>query len=151
MNPVGAPWWSLLLTAIVALAVGWFGRQATIGSAKISAGVEGEKLQHDRNRYADERRDKAQADFFKAIEAMGMATLRESALQVRLVRAAEARIALLSVQWTLNRPIGGSRFDELLEVLATAVTEDQLNAAAGIWPEVEQSIRNDPPPPKMKS
>jgi hypothetical protein len=147
---VGAPWWSLLLTAVVALAVGWFGREATIGAARISAGVEGEKLRHDRNRYAAERRDKAKADFFKAIEAMGMATLGESALPARIARAAEARIALLSVEWTLGRAIGGPRFDELLQVLATAVTEDQLDTAAGIWPEVEQAIRNDPPLPRAK-
>ena len=66
----GAPWWSLVLTALVALAVGWFGRQATLGSARIAAGVEGDKLEHERDKYGAERRDSAREDFLAAQEAM---------------------------------------------------------------------------------
>lgn len=140
----GAPWWSLALTAVVALLVGWFGRQATLGSAKIAAGVEEKKLQHERDKYFDERRDKAGLDVAKASDAMGIVAKTDVAFSVRQAHAREARAALLSVGWTLNRVVGGPRLGDLLKALDSA-QEPDLAKAAELWPDIEQAIRRDDP------
>ena len=139
----GAPWWSLVLTALVALAVGWFGRQATLGSARIAADVEGDKLEHERDKYGAERRDRAREDFLEAQEAMTAVCLRDADPTVRCVSAATAKRSLLGVRWTMGESLGGLPLEELIERLGAPVTDDKLERAAALWPDVEKAILDD--------
>jgi len=139
----GAPWWSLVLTALVALAVGWFGRQATLGSARIAADVEGDKLEHERDKYGAERRDRAREDFLEAQKAMTAVCLRDADPTVRCVSAATAKRSLLGVRWTMGESLGGLPLEELIERLGAPVTDDKLERAAALWPDVEKAILND--------
>ena len=140
----GAPWWSsLVLTALVALVVGWFGRQATLGSARIAADVEGDKLKHERDKYGAERRDRAHEDFREAQKAMTAVCLRDADPTVRRVSAATAKRSLLGVRWTMGESLGGLPLEELIERLGEPVTDDKLERAAALWPDVEKAILDD--------
>jgi hypothetical protein len=50
----------------------------------------------------------------------------------------------LSARWTLGRPLGGPRFDELLSLLGDATSDEDLDRAAMLWPEIETAIIADP-------
>jgi hypothetical protein len=110
--------------------VGWFGRQATLGSAKISAGVEEKKLTHEIAKHADERRDKADADFRAAHDALKKLRL-QAPTELRQGQARIAQEAVLVLGWRL----GGERldraaFESLLTDLDEATTDEQLDRAA---------------------
>jgi len=137
------PWWSLLLTAAVALAVGWFGRQATIGSARVAADVEKQKLEHEQDKHEAERRDLAREDVLAATDAMAIVGLVDASLEARKHQARAARRALLSARWILDPSLGGDRLETFVEALGRAETEADLDALAHQWPGVERELRRD--------
>jgi hypothetical protein len=145
----GSPTWVVILVAVIGVIggaiAGWIARTAAIGSARIAASVEERKLAHEQDKYADARRDKAAEDFFAARDAMSVVKESEATADARRAEALKAKKALLSVRLTFGRPIGGPRFDELLAMLEPVDTERDLDIAAGLWPDVESAILNDPP------
>lgn len=120
-----------VLAAFVGLVVGWFGRQATIGSAKIAAGADEKRLEHEKAKHADERRDRADGDFRAVQEAIGKLRL-QSPIDLRQRQAAEAEAAVLRLGWSLGGELVVDRatFDELVTYLRDAKTEAELDRAA---------------------
>jgi hypothetical protein len=136
----GVPWWVPVATGLVALAVGWFGRQATLGSARIAAAVEDRKLAHEKDKYGDERRDKLRRDFFAASEAMTVVRLGQATSNTRRVYAQKARAALVAVRLTIRGPLKEPKFDRLLTELDRARSDADLDSASELWPDVEKAI-----------
>lgn len=134
-----------LVAAVTGIAVGWIARTATLGASKINAKVEREKLAHEHDKHYAERRDKAEQDFRAASEAMEMVRLEEVSLVTRRSRAREARRRLLSVSWTLGKPMGGSDLEDLISALENPDRE-AVQRAIALWPSVERAIRTNPPP-----
>jgi hypothetical protein len=102
-----------------------------------------DSARHERDKYGADRRDSAREDFLEAQQAMTAVCLRDADPVVRRASAATAKRSLLGVRWTMGESLGGSPLEALLERLGEPVTDDNLETAAGLWPDVEKAILKD--------
>jgi len=123
---------TVLISGIVSLLVARVTAQATIRTAQIGAGVEQDKLAHEKQQAAVE-------DFVQAGVLMGKLALKAARADVRAQFAADARQSLLRVEFILGS-WQDPKFEELLRLLQQR-SEEHLDRALAMWPDVEKGLR----------
>lgn len=129
----GIPPWVPVLTAVLGLGLGFYGHA-------VKARSDRQSLKHEKEKYADARRDRASEDFFKASDALGKIQQPAAAYKTRQAQAVQARNALIGVYLTIGHSVGGDHFDRLLDAFDTVKDEADLARAAALWPDVEKKL-----------
>jgi hypothetical protein len=111
--------------------------RSTVEAAQIGAGVERDKLAHDRAQYRDIRRDLALENVLELSDKMGRVANDEVRYDVRISSAREAHRLLLGVVMILADDV--SPDPKIAELLA-ALDEGSLERAVGLWPHVRMTI-----------
>jgi hypothetical protein len=131
---------SASVAALISVVVAWLTANATVRSAQISAGVEQDKLGHERKQFAVSRQDLAQDDLVRALDLMEKVGLKDSRVDLRLQAAGEARKALIKVDLLLGGSTQQTDLEELLHLL-NSQSEEELDRAVAFWPTVETALR----------
>jgi hypothetical protein len=129
-----------LTSGVVAVVVASLTANATVKTARISAGVEQSKLGHEQTQFAVSRQDLAQDDLLRAVDLMKKVGLEQSRLDLRQQAAGEARQALIKVDLILGGSTQQRDLEELLHLL-DGQSEEELDRAVACWPNVETALR----------
>lgn len=121
-----------LISGVVSLRVARSTAEATVKAARVAA-------REGRARAADEERRLGRDALVRAVEGWHMAALEDADWSVRQESAGKARAALIETATILGSEVRTEDLDRMLKLLE-ARNEEDLRAAADIWPAVQQTI-----------